>query len=181
MAERTLSPRLERVNGVAAVTVQGGLRRQIRVDLSKEKITALGLPVDRIVQVLRTENQNIPVGEINEGSLTYLVRSPGQFNNLDEIRNLVVLTREGVPVYMRDIADVRDGTEDFRSVHARQRPAGRADARHEAVGREHGGHLRSGAQGDLAHQPRGARRAACRSPTTARCSSSSRSPRSAKP
>ncbi|BCS33943.1 acriflavin resistance protein [Luteitalea sp. TBR-22] len=114
MAERILSPRLERVNGVAAVTVQGGLRRQIRVDLSKEKITALGLPVDQIVRVLRTENQNIPVGEINEGSLTYLVRSPGQFNDLDEIRNLVVLTRDGVPVYMRDIAEVRDGTEDFR-------------------------------------------------------------------
>ena len=82
---------------------------------SKEKITALGLPVDRIVSVLRTENQNIPVGEINEGTLTYLVRSPGQFNDLEEIRNLVVLTREGVPVYMRDIAEVRDGTEDFRS------------------------------------------------------------------
>ena len=114
MAERTLAQRLERVNGVASVTVQGGLRRQIRVDLSKEKITALGLPVDRIVSVLRTENQNIPVGEINEGSLTYLVRSPGQFNNLDEIRNLVVLTRAGVPVYLRDIAEVRDGTEDFR-------------------------------------------------------------------
>ena len=114
MAERTLAQRLERVNGVAAVTVQGGLRRQIRVDLSREKITALGLPVDRIVQVLRTENQNIPVGEINDGSLTYLVRSPGQFNDLEEIRNLVVLTRDGVPVYMRDIADVRDGTEDFR-------------------------------------------------------------------
>ncbi|MGV3516123.1 efflux RND transporter permease subunit [Luteitalea sp.] len=115
MAERTLATRLERVKGVASVTVQGGLRRQIRVDLSKEKITALGLPVDRIVQVLRTENQNIPVGEINEGTLTYLVRSPGQFNNLEEIRNLVILTREGVPVYMRDIATVRDGTEDFRS------------------------------------------------------------------
>jgi HAE1 family hydrophobic/amphiphilic exporter-1 len=115
IAERTLSPRLERVNGVASVTVQGGLRRQIRVDLSKEKITALGLPVDRIVSVLRTENQNIPVGEINEGTLTYLVRSPGQFNDLEEIRSLVVFTREGVPVYMRDIAEVRDGTEDFRS------------------------------------------------------------------
>lgn len=115
MAERTLAQRLERVNGVASVTVQGGLRRQIRVDLSKEKITALGLPVDRIVQVLRTENQNIPVGEVNEGSLTYLVRSPGQFNNLEEIGNLVVLNRTGVPVYLRDIAVVRDGTEDFRS------------------------------------------------------------------
>ncbi len=67
IAERTLSPRLERVNGVAAVTVQGGLRRQIRVDLSKEKITALGPAGRPHRQVLRTENQNIPVGEINEG------------------------------------------------------------------------------------------------------------------
>lgn len=115
IAERTLAPRIERVNGVASVSTQGGLRRQIRVDLSKEKITGLGLPVDRIVQVLGTENQNIPVGEINEGNLTYLVRSPGQFTSLDEIRNLAVLTRDGVPVYMRDIAEVRDGTEDYRS------------------------------------------------------------------
>src|ERR1700730_6330036 len=46
MAEQTLSPRLERVAGVAAVTVNGGLRRQIHVDLSREKITALDLSVD---------------------------------------------------------------------------------------------------------------------------------------
>src|SRR5262245_54510559 len=59
LAEQTLSPRLERVLGVAAVTVNGGLRRQVHVDLSREKITALDLPVDRVVNVLRTENQNI--------------------------------------------------------------------------------------------------------------------------
>src|SRR6188768_3845500 len=56
MAEIDLVPRLERVEGVASVTVDGGLRRQIRIELSKEKITALDLPVDRIVQTIRTEN-----------------------------------------------------------------------------------------------------------------------------
>ena len=101
--------------GVAAVTVQGGLRRQIHVELSKEKIRALDLPVDRVVNLLRTENQNIPLGEIDEGDRTYLVRSQGQFANLDEIRDLVVMTRAGVPVYMKDIAEVKDSTEDFRS------------------------------------------------------------------
>jgi hydrophobic/amphiphilic exporter-1 (mainly G- bacteria), HAE1 family len=115
IAERTIAPRLERVNGVAAVSAQGGLRRQVRVELSKEKTTALGLPVDRVISVLRTENQNIPVGEISEGSLTYLVRSSGQFTSLEDIGNLIVLTREGVPVYMRDIATIRDTTEDFRT------------------------------------------------------------------
>ncbi len=116
IAEHDLSPRLERVPGVAAVTVEGGLRRQIHINLSKEKITALNLSVDRVINLLRTENQNIPAGEVSEGDSTYLVRSQGQFNNLDDIRNLVVLTKGGtVPVYLRDIADVTDATEDRRS------------------------------------------------------------------
>ncbi len=115
IAEHDLSQRLERVPGVAAVTVEGGLRRQIHVELSKEKIRALDLPVDRVVNLLRTENQNIPLGEIDEGDRTFLVRSQGQFENLNEIRDLVVMTRTGVPVYMRDIAEIKDSTEDFRS------------------------------------------------------------------
>jgi hydrophobic/amphiphilic exporter-1 (mainly G- bacteria), HAE1 family len=115
IAEHDLSPRLERVPGVASVTVEGGLRRQIHVLLSKEKIRALDLPVDRVINLLRSENQNIPLGEIDEGDRTYLVRSQGQFENLEEIRDLVVMTREGVPVYMRDIAEVTDSTEDFRA------------------------------------------------------------------
>ncbi len=115
LAEHDLSPRLERVDGVAAVTVGGGLRRQVHINLSKEKITALNLSVDRVINLLRTENQNIPAGEVSEGDSTYLVRSQGQFTSLDDIRNLVVLTKDGtVPVYLRDIADVVDATEDRR-------------------------------------------------------------------
>ncbi len=116
LAENVLSPRLERVGGVAAVTVNGGLRRQIHVDLSREKITALDLSVDRIVNVLRTENENIPIGEVYQGDRSLLLRSQGQFQNLDQIRNLVVLTKGGIPVYLKDIADVEDSTEDIRSV-----------------------------------------------------------------
>lgn len=115
LAQNDLSPRLERVAGVAAVTITGGLRRQIHVDLSREKITALNLSPDRVVQILRTENQNIPLGEINDADRTLLLRSPGQFTGLDEIKNLVVLTRAGVPVYLKDIASVTDNTEDRRS------------------------------------------------------------------
>ena len=116
IAERQLALRLERVAGVAAVTVEGGLRRQIHVELSREKITALQLSVDQIVQLLQRENQNIPLGEIDEGDTTFLLRSQGQFTNLDDIRNLVVLTKDGVPVYVKDIATVVDSTEDRRSV-----------------------------------------------------------------
>ena len=115
IAQNDLSPRLERAPGVAAVTINGGLRRQIHVDLSREKIQALNLSPDRVVQILRTENQNLPLGEINDADRTLLLRSPGQFKSVDEIKNIVVLTRDGVPVYLRNIADVRDATEDRRS------------------------------------------------------------------
>jgi HAE1 family hydrophobic/amphiphilic exporter-1 len=114
IAQNDLVTRLERVPGVAAVTVNGGLRRQIHIELSKEKITALNLSVDRVVQTLRQENQNTPLGEVSQGDATYLVRSQGEFTSLDDIRNIVVMTRTGVPIYLRDIADVIDSTEDRR-------------------------------------------------------------------
>src|SRR5687767_4229673 len=115
VAQNDIAPRFERVDGVAAVTVNGGVRRQIHVELSKEKITALNLSVNTVVQTLRQENQNTPLGEIYQGDATFLLRSQGQFQSIDDIRNLVVLTRQGVPVYLRDIADVLDTTEERRS------------------------------------------------------------------
>src|SRR5687767_11381187 len=116
MAENQIGPRLERAEGVAAVTTYGGLRSQIHVQLSKEKIAALDLPVERISALLRSENQNTPLGEVNQGERTYLLRSQAQFQSLDEIRNLVLMTRGGVPIYVRDVAEVVDTTEDVRSL-----------------------------------------------------------------
>jgi HAE1 family hydrophobic/amphiphilic exporter-1 len=115
MAQNEIAPRFERIDGVAAVTVNGGLRRQIHVDLSKEKITALNLSVSQVVAALRQENQNTPLGEIYQGDATFLVRSQGQFQSVEDIRNLVVMTRQGVPVYLKDIADVKDTTEQRRN------------------------------------------------------------------
>ena len=116
IAENDVAPRIERVPGVAAVSVTGGQRREIRVELARDKISALNIAPDTITSVLRTANQNIPVGEIDEGDTTYLVRSQGQFASLEDIRGLVVTTRDGVPIYIRDIAEVRDTTEDLRSI-----------------------------------------------------------------
>ena len=98
---------LDLPGGVAAVNVNGGLRRQIHVELSREKITALNLSVDRVVQMLRQENQNVPLGEVSQGDATYLVRSQGEFTSLDDIRNLVVMTRDGVPIYLQIVNQIK--------------------------------------------------------------------------
>ena len=112
IAENDLGPRLERIPGVASVTTRGGLRRQIHVELAKDKITALDLAVDQVIMLLQRENQNLPIGQLDDADMTYLLRSPGQFTSLEDIRNVMVLVRNGVPVYLRDIAEVSDGTED---------------------------------------------------------------------
>ena len=175
LAQNDLSPRLERAVGVAAVTINGGLRRQIRVDLSREKITALNLSPDRIVQILRTENQNIPLGEVNDADRTLLLRSPGQFTNVDEIRNLVVMTRDGVPVYLRDIANVRDTTEDRRSFMRINGRAGHPHAGDQAVGHQHHPGRRGREEGSRADQRRRPRHHAAACSTTSRSSSTARS------
>ncbi len=114
--EKQLQYRLERVPGVAQFTVRGGLRREIHVDLNLAKLRALNLPVERVVQILRQENLNRPVGPVHEGQFEVLLRTQGEFQNLDDIRGLVVATRNNVPVRMREIADVEDSHEEVRQI-----------------------------------------------------------------
>ncbi len=115
-AEQNLQYRLERVPGVAQSRVSGGLRRQIHVYLDLKKIRALNLSVSQIVQTLRRENLNRPVGPVFEGRFEVLLRTQGEFENLGDILNVAVATRNGVPVYVRDIATVEDSNEDIRYI-----------------------------------------------------------------
>ncbi len=159
MAQNEIAPRFERIDGVAAVNVNGGLRRQIHVDLSKEKITALNLSVNQVVASLRQENQNTPLGEIYQGDATFLVRSQGQFQSVDDIRNLVVMTRQGVPVYLQGHRRRAGHHRTAPPVHAHQRPPGDPDPGAEAVGQEHRRGRRAGQGRGRARQPRSARHA----------------------
>ena len=110
--EKQLQYRLERVPGVAAFSVRGGLRREIHVDLDLKKLRALELSIPQVVRILRQENMNRPVGPVDEGRFEVLLRTRGEFQSLAEIRNVVLTTRNGVPVHVRDIATVSDSHED---------------------------------------------------------------------
>jgi HAE1 family hydrophobic/amphiphilic exporter-1 len=101
--------RIERVPGVASLDVRGGLTRQIRVDVDADKIKALALPLDEILAKVRAQNINLPAGQIDQGKFEVTVRTPGEFTNLEEVASTVVATREGVPIALREIAQVYDG------------------------------------------------------------------------
>ena len=116
LAEHTLKYRLERVPGVASLDISGGFRREIQVNLIRDKIVALNLSPRSVVQAIRLDNLDLPTGEVDEGDIELLVRTDGQFESLDELEQIVVATRNGVPVYLKDIAEVSDGFEELRQI-----------------------------------------------------------------
>ncbi|MFA6471099.1 MAG: efflux RND transporter permease subunit [Candidatus Latescibacterota bacterium] len=107
--------RLERVPGVAAATARGGLLREIHVELHSDKVKALGLSTDSILSSLNSENSNIPAGLYQKGNLDVLVRTQGEFQSLDEIRNTVIAIKGGAPIRVMDVADVIDSWQEVRS------------------------------------------------------------------
>jgi HAE1 family hydrophobic/amphiphilic exporter-1 len=115
-SEEQIQYRIERVPGVGQVNVFGGLRREVHVDLSLEKLRALDLSVNQVVNLIRTENANAPAGSVEEGGFDLTLRTQGQFQDVGQIRNLVLTTRKGVPVYLRDVATVEDSTEEVRQI-----------------------------------------------------------------
>jgi hydrophobic/amphiphilic exporter-1 (mainly G- bacteria), HAE1 family len=112
--EKQIQYRLERVPGVAQFTVRGGLRREIHVSLDLKKLRALDMSVSQIVQIVQRENLNRPVGPVREGRFEVLLRTQGEFDTLEELRGIVLSTRSGVPIYLRDVATVEDSHEEIR-------------------------------------------------------------------
>lgn len=113
---------LEPTPGVAAVKVSGGLEDEVQVLLDQQQLARLNLGPAQVIQRLRQENVNISGGRIEDGSQRYLVRTVNQFVDLEQMRQLLVTTLDGVPVRMRDIATI---TQSYKEREAIIRLGGR--------------------------------------------------------
>ena len=101
---------LKRVPGVGTAFAFGGKQRQINIILDRARLEAYNIPLDQITNLLKANNLNMPGGPISIGRKDYQLRVPGEFKNLDQIRNLVVgATKYGIPIYLKDIANVENG------------------------------------------------------------------------
>ncbi len=107
LADEEIKRALEKVPGVAAVKVKGGYEEEIRVDVKEKQLAVLGLSLQQVSQRLYQENINIAGGNLKDGDTEYVVRTLNEFADLDEIRDLVVAYHDGVPVRLRDFAEVR--------------------------------------------------------------------------
>ena len=103
--------RVERVPGVAALEVWGGLEREIHVNLKPDKLKSLNIPVDQIVSRIAAANQTLPAGNIISGQYDITVRTLGQFMDLGQLADTNVAIRQGAPIRLGDIAVIDDSWE----------------------------------------------------------------------
>ncbi|MFI4892791.1 MAG: efflux RND transporter permease subunit, partial [Phycisphaerales bacterium JB058] len=111
LIDEQVRDRFARLNGVAQVDMWGGYNREIRVELLPERIRALELPLNEILSAIRDANLDLPAGSIESGRYEVTLRAPAEFKSLDDIRDTVVAIRQGAPVTLDQIAEVRDTYE----------------------------------------------------------------------
>lgn len=107
----TIKPQLRNTPGVTEVNSIGGYEREIHVTPYPERLIAYGLTFQGVVDALEKNSRNVAAGYIDRAGEQYLIRSPGQVGDVDEIRRVIVSYTRGVPIYIKDIADVAEGKE----------------------------------------------------------------------
>lgn len=116
LIDKKIAPVLSRVNGVAQVNIVGGQEREIQVGLDAVKMQGYGLSVPQVQQVILTSNLDFPTGNIQTRDKKILIRLAGKYKSVDELRNLVVSSRNGIQVRLGDIADVQDAQKTAEKV-----------------------------------------------------------------
>ena len=104
-------PQLRNLPGVIEVNTLGGFEKQFHVTPDPQKLIAYDLSMRDLIQALGLNNQNVGAGYIERNGEQYLIRAPGQVKSAEEIANIVLTTRDGAPIYVRDIAEVALGKE----------------------------------------------------------------------
>lgn len=116
LVDEVIKRRLETVDGVGQVTVAGGRKREIAIDLARDKIAAYGLTVPEIVDSLRAENMEVPGGKLVRGNREMPMRTAANLLSAQDFLDIPVGRRDGVQLFVRNIATVTDGAEECKSI-----------------------------------------------------------------
>ena len=108
LVDKKIAPILSRVAGVAQVNIIGGQEREIQVNLDAVKMQGYGLSVPQVQQNILSSNLDFPTGNIQTREQKILIRLAGKYKNVEELKNLVVSSKNGVQIRLGDIADVQD-------------------------------------------------------------------------
>ena len=115
-AEDIIKPRLERMEEVASVTINGGLDREILVSIDSDKLRSNQLSFSQVTAALAGENVNLPAGTLREGTINFLIRTLGRFESTQDIEEILISNIRGKKIYLGDIAKVEDTFKERNSI-----------------------------------------------------------------
>jgi HAE1 family hydrophobic/amphiphilic exporter-1 len=115
-AEDIIKPRLERMEEVASVTINGGLDREILVSIDSDKLRSNQLSFGQVSAALAGENVNLPAGTLKEGTINFLIRTLGRFESIQDIKEILISNIRGKKIYLGDIAQVEDTFKERNSI-----------------------------------------------------------------
>jgi CzcA family heavy metal efflux pump len=107
-----LQDQIESITGVLGAGISGGLEREIHVEFDLDRVGAYNVPFSSIINSVTRSNVNMPGGSMDIGEAKYLVRVPEDFKHPSEIFSIVAFVRDGKPVYLRDVAFIKDAHKD---------------------------------------------------------------------
>lgn len=114
-AER-LKEQLEKIKSLKYIEYWGLPDEVVRVDLKLDRLAQMRIPLNLVLGTLQSESANIPGGSLRAGSKTFNVKTSGNYASLEEIQNTVVWSANGKIIYLKDVADVRQGFEESRHI-----------------------------------------------------------------
>ena len=112
----SMEDRFESIPGVLEARIVGGLEREIHVEFDLDRVAAYNMPFSSLVNAVTKSNINMPGGSMDIGRAQYTVRVPEEFEHPSEIFNIVAFMRQGKPVYLRDVANIRDSYKDPQTI-----------------------------------------------------------------
>lgn len=115
LLEKEFVPVLERLDGVAQVSLVGGLEREILITLNQTKMNNYHISFSNVTTALMMENMNLSGGHISRGDKDLLVRVTGKFDSVEEIKNILIPTATGY-VLLEDIAEIEDTYKDISNL-----------------------------------------------------------------
>jgi HAE1 family hydrophobic/amphiphilic exporter-1 len=110
-----IKTRIERLDGVASCWISGGLEREINVFVDRDRLSAYNLSISQVIETLKRENLNISAGHVSKGYTEYLIRTLGEYKSLAPIAHTIVAIKGGTPIYIKDIATVKDTHKEIRT------------------------------------------------------------------
>ena len=116
LVDKKIQPELSRVPGVAQVNIIGGRKREIRVSIDAKKLEGYGLSIAQVQQLIAASNMEIPAGKIKTRENSTSIRLLGKIQDVDQLRNLILASQNGVEIRLSDIADVQDTEEEAEKI-----------------------------------------------------------------